>query len=705
MNDRQLLERARTAIKCLLVAVPVLSAAQLIAARAWTPVNTTQACHVALIASGWLALHGTPSRRRVLAMMAVQLALVGVFAVLVGSLRGDMPRTVVTVISAALAASVLMPWGARWQAAAAAAITAAMFGGAAVSDTLDMTPRDGGTLLAMLITTVFIAHVLHRQQRRLEDEQTQRRRHEEALAVSEAMFRAIFETAAIGVVRLDVRGTIIEANRALHRMLGFDDDALTGRRLRDITHRDDWPRDDGLIEDLLEGRCESYQADRRYLHRAGPVVWGHVTISAIQTLDGDPTVVAMIDDITARVQAEEQLARAKLAAEAAAEAKGRFLAIMSHEIRTPLNAMLGFNELLEATELDADQTHYVETVAAAGRHLSDIINDVLDFSKIESGAMELEKKPFDPRVELRRAVNMFEGAAARKKLALSCDIDDGVPESLAGDAKRIRQIVTNLVGNAIKFTETGSVAVRVRTGTITATRAIATIEVRDTGVGIDVPACETLFEPFVQADSSTTRRYGGTGLGLAICKQLAELMGGSIQVDSAVGTGSTFTVTLPVELARPADVEMASGRSRRAMRQQRETLRGLRVLVVEDDPTNLALIERLLTRVGCAVEAAHNGEEALVSLTRHNHPIVLMDIDMPVMDGREATRRIRTQFAPDAQPYIIAVTAYVSDTDRDRYLEEGMNDYLSKPIRPHELEAALERAVHEPASPSTLATN
>ncbi len=673
------------------VGVIVLTTAQLLAAGGWTPVNTVHVGLVVGLAAGWFGLRGAPSERRTLWIAMASLTLISAGSVFVGHFNADMPRTTLTLIAVMLGAAVLMPWGARYQAMAASVAGVLLGIGAALEEGSVVTARDVALLLAMLLSSVFIAQVLERQRRQLEQEQTQRLQDQEALRLSEELFRTIFESAAIGMARIDATGAIIEANDALGRILGRRADAMRGMAFRDLL--DEGGLDGELFDALASGRCRSHQADWHYRHVSGEDVWGHTTISSLDAGadDGGKTLVAVVDDITVRKQAERKLAEARDAAEAAAAAKGRFLAIMSHEIRTPLNAVLGFNELLAGTDLDPTQTHFVDTIGQSGRHLNDIVNDVLDFSKIESGALELERAPIDVADVVGSAVRMFEGAARKKGVSLVFDVASRMPGNLIGDPKRIRQVATNLVSNAIKFTKQGTVSVRLGVGTTTADRAVVELEVSDTGLGIATADCEHLFEPFVQADSATTRKHGGTGLGLAICKQLVDLMGGAIRVDSSVGQGSRFTVVVPLERTEEATLDMPV--VSRAMRVARDTLRGLRVLVVEDDPTNAALMERLLSRVGCVVERATDGADALVALARHSHPIVMMDIDMPVMDGREATRRIRTQFGPDVQPYVIAVTAHVMPGDRDSFVRAGMNDYVSKPIHADELSKALERAI------------
>ena len=382
------------------------------------------------------------------------------------------------------------------------------------------------------------------------------------------------------------------------------------------------------------------------------------------------------------------------------EAKTRFLANMSHEIRTPLNAVIGLAHLLERTPLDAEQTPYVQNIKLAGKSLLGIVNDVLDLSKIEAGEIVIEHVDFSLR-DLCSELQALLGAQARAKgLTLHMAPDADLPEVLRGDPTRVRQILVNLMGNAIKFTETGEVRLVLRAQTPSDPRCRLRFEVHDTGVGIAPEVLPQLFAPFAQADASTTRRFGGTGLGLSITKQLAELMGGRIGVQSEPGHGSCFWVELPFERGDPAQLVKVT-----AAHAEGQRLQGMRILLVDDSDINLQVAGRLLELEGAQVRHASNGAEALQRAGQLELDLVLMDVQMPVMDGLEATRRIRALPGRATLP-IVALTAGNTDTEHRRAREAGLREILSKPIDPERLVQGVLRALGQqplPAAPAASA--
>ena len=391
--------------------------------------------------------------------------------------------------------------------------------------------------------------------------------------------------------------------------------------------------------------------------------------------------------LTAQQRTDAELARrAQGAAEAAAQAKTEFLAAMSHEIRTPLTGVLGMADLLVAEPLGAKQKGYAQAIRTSGRHLLSVVNDILDFSRMEAGGLELERIAFSLAQMLEQVRSTMAPQATERGLTLRFVVDEAVPPIVCGDPTRIRQVLLNLVGNGLKFTHAGGVSVAIRA---VPERAIdrpglLRFEVRDTGIGIPAAKQAGLFEAFTQADRSTARRYGGSGLGLAICRRLVEAMDGRIGIDSAPDQGSMFWFEIPLEAARETALEpqgvldQASGPP-------------LRVLVAEDVELNRDLLSDMLGRHGHEVVFATNGEEAVALATKRTFDLVLMDVQMPVMDGVEATRRIRRLPPPAGHVPIVGLTANVLASERERYLAAGMNGCIGKPIVWPELFAALAR--------------
>jgi signal transduction histidine kinase/CheY-like chemotaxis protein/HPt (histidine-containing phosphotransfer) domain-containing protein len=400
-------------------------------------------------------------------------------------------------------------------------------------------------------------------------------------------------------------------------------------------------------------------------------------------------------------QRTEDLEKAMRAALAASQAKSEFLANMSHELRTPMNGLLGMLDIVLDSRLQPDQRDHLETAQRCSYSLLALLNDILDLSKIEAGKMMLENIPFDVRTLLEDCVKSYHGAATQKKIGLHFEVDLSAPTQILGDPLRLRQVAANLLSNAVKFTDRGWVCLRLGAQPHTAETEAGShvnmiLEVSDTGPGIEAEKLPFIFDKFTQADGSITRKYGGTGLGLAITRRLTGIQGGQVQVESKVGKGSTFTVTIPCEPVKTPPSEPAQRRREFTARQGAAS--AARVLLVEDNLVNQKVVMAILRKHGFDIDVANDGREALAKLEAGggDYHLVLMDIQMPVLDGLETTRAIRRDPRWQNLP-IIAMTAHAMNGDRERCLQAGMNAYISKPVQPAHLVSMVETHLHSRA--------
>ncbi len=504
---------------------------------------------------------------------------------------------------------------------------------------------------------------------------------------NEARFRAMYHQSSVGIFQSDAAGLLTDINPRACEILGYGSGELLGKGMPDITHPDDVAADQQLIRQLTTGTMPYLIRLKRYVHKDGTVIWAHASLSLIRSNDGTShQYFGIIEDISGRKYAEESLVQSQLLLDQirhADEAKSKFLANMSHEIRTPLNGMLGLSTLLEQNLPAGEDQRHARWLRESTETLNRILNDILDFSSIESGKIKLDSVPFDLGDSIAQCIHTYALLARQSGLALKEDLAiEGLPP-LVGDPNRLRQILQNLLSNAVKYTDQGHITIRVRrqAGPESGLEQL-TFQVEDTGIGIPREKQADLFQRFSQLESDPSRRRSGTGLGLVIVKGLVQALQGQLSLESAHGEGTRVTVILPFRHAPISSHEVSVV--------SRGPLRALRVLVADDEPINRLLLRRILQRDGHEVHEAAQGAEALKQAQVQCYDLILLDISMPVLDGYGCTSRIRSLPGPNRQTPIIAVTGHAFEDDKTRARRMGMNGHLAKPIQFAELRRLVE---------------
>ncbi len=516
----------------------------------------------------------------------------------------------------------------------------------------------------------------------------------------------ILQSLSEGVCVIDATRKIKFANRSAVRLLDFQNDDLIGKNYDIVFFR----HDKSLSEDelaicpiqfaLTEGAASHINTETFFRSDGSTFLVEYICSPILEETEIVGAVVTF-QDITERRDIEAALSEVRELALESARTKAAFLANMSHEIRTPLSGVVGTANLLLDTDLTAEQRKYLQMLRKSVDSLMETVNDILDFSKIEAGKLALETIDFNLRELLEETTDLFKISANRKNLSLNLTVENDVSENFRGDANRLRQVLNNLLSNAVKFTETGEIRLKISNSEEIELQSVLLFEVFDTGIGIDEEQKSRLFQPFTQADISTTRRFGGTGLGLAICREIVEMMHGEIGVESEIGKGSRFWFTIRLVESRESRVESREikishnakyfeNNEERKLSTLDFRLSALKILIVEDDEVNREITSKLLEQIGYKSEFAENGAEAVKKTVEKDFDLILMDCQMPEMDGFAAAEMIRRS-EKSHRPKIIALTAFSAEAEREKCLRAGMDDYLCKPVSKNDLTEIIQK--------------